>query len=81
MSPLFLSLLLAAAPSAQQAQQLAQSKSWEDLYLAYSAADPKGYSEADRKAISGPLLKGCEALVGNDAIMAYSLGERSVAFE
>jgi hypothetical protein len=81
MSPLLLTLLLAAAPSAQQAQKLAQRKSWEDLYLAYSAADPKGYSDADRKAIAGPLLKGCEALVANDAVMAYSLGERSVAFE
>jgi len=81
MSPLLLTLLLAAAPSPQQAQKLAQGKAWEDLYLAYSAADPKGYSEADRKAIAGPLLKGCEALVANDAVMAYSLGERSVAFE
>ncbi len=82
MSPLLLTaLLLAAAPSPQRAQQLAKSKSWEDLYLAYSAADPNGYSEADRKAIAAPLLKGCEALVGNDAVMAYSLGERSVAFE
>lgn len=81
MSPLLLSLLLAAAPSAQQAQKLAQSKSWEDLYLAYSAADPKAYSDTDRKAIAGPLLKGCEALVAGDAVMAYSLAERSVAFE
>jgi len=81
MSPLLLALLLTAAPSPQQAQQLAKTQAWEDLYLAYSAADPKGYSDADRKAIAGPLLKGCEALVANDAVMAYSLGERSVAFE
>ncbi|HYH96269.1 MAG TPA: hypothetical protein VD972_09870, partial [Hyalangium sp.] len=63
MSPLLLALLLTAAPSPQQAQQLAKTQAWEDLYLAYSAADPKGYSDADRKAIAGPLLKGCEALV------------------
>jgi hypothetical protein len=81
MSPLLLTLLLAAAPPPERAQQLAKAKAWEDLYLAYSAADPKGYPDADRKAIAGPLLKGCEALAGNDAVMAYSLGERSVAFE
>lgn len=81
MSPLLLTLLLTAAPPPERAQQLAKSKAWEDLYLAYSAADPNGYSEADRKAIAGPLLKGCEALAGSDAVMAYSLGERSVAFE
>ncbi|WP_224248051.1 peptidase MA family metallohydrolase [Hyalangium gracile] len=82
MSALLLALLLTASPpSAQKAQQLAKSKAWEDLYLTYSSADPKGYPEAERKAIAGPLLKGCEALVGNDAVMAYSLGERAVAFE
>jgi Peptidase MA superfamily len=81
MSPLLLALLLTAAPPPARAQQLAKSKAWEDLYLAYSAADPSGYPDADRKAIAGPLLKGCEALAGNDAVMAYSLGERSVAFE
>jgi hypothetical protein len=81
MSPLLLALLLTATPPPGRAQQLAKSKAWEDLYLAYSAADPNGYSDADRKAIAAPLLKGCEALAGNDAVMAYSLGERSVAFE
>jgi hypothetical protein len=81
MSPLLLALLLTAAPPPQRAQQLAKDKAWEDLYLAYSAADPKGYPDAQRKAIAGPLLKGCEALLTNDAVMAYSLAERSVAFE
>jgi hypothetical protein len=81
MSPLLLALLLTASPPPGRAQQLAKSKAWEDLYLAYSAADPNGYSDADRKAIAAPLLKGCEALAGKDAVMAYSLGERSVAFE
>ncbi|MDY7233019.1 peptidase MA family metallohydrolase [Hyalangium rubrum] len=81
MSPLLLALLLTAAPPPQQAQQLAKAKKWEDLYLAYSSADPTGYSDEQRKAIAGPLLKGCEALVANDAVMAFSLGDRSVAFE
>jgi hypothetical protein len=81
MSPLLLALLLTAAPPPQRAQQLAKDKAWEELYLAYSAADPKGYADPQRKAIAGPLLKGCEALVANDAVMAYSLAERSVAFE
>ncbi|WP_224364119.1 peptidase MA family metallohydrolase [Hyalangium versicolor] len=82
MSTLLLTLLLAAAPPpASKAQQLAKDKAWEDLYLAYSSVDPKGYPPAERKAIAGPLLKGCEALVANDAVMAYSLGERAVAFE
>jgi hypothetical protein len=81
MSPLLLALLLAAAPPAQRAQQLAKTKAWEDLYLTYSAADPKGYPDEERKAIAGPLRKGCEALLASDAVMAYSLGERAVAFE
>lgn len=81
MSPLLLALLLTAAPSPQRAQQLAKAKAWEDLYLAYSSADPKGYPDAQRKTIAGPLLKGCEALLASDAVMAYSLAERSVAFE
>jgi hypothetical protein len=81
MSSLLLALLLAAAPPPQRAQQLARSKAWEELYLAYSAADPKGYSGADRKAIAGPLLQGCEALLASDAVMAYSLGERAALFE
>lgn len=82
MSSLLLALLLTAAPPpASKALQLAKDKAWEDLYLAYSSADPKGYSAADRKTVAGPLLKGCEALVGSDAVMAYSLGERAAAFE
>ncbi|MBN1208661.1 MAG: hypothetical protein JXB05_27620 [Myxococcaceae bacterium] len=78
---LLLALLLAAAPPPQRAQQLAKAKAWEDLYLAYSAADPQGYPPNQRKLIAGPLLKGCEALVKSDAVMAFSLGERAVAFE
>ncbi len=42
---------------------------------------PRSTRTPDRKAIAGPLLKGCEALLANDAVMAYSLAERAVAFE
>jgi hypothetical protein len=78
---LLAAFVLSAAPSPQQAQQLASKGEWEELYLAYSAADPSGYAAPQRKSIAGPLLKGCEALAASDAVMAYSLGERSVAFE
>ncbi|ADO74300.1 peptidase MA family metallohydrolase [Stigmatella aurantiaca] len=81
MNPHLLALLLAASPPPQRAQQLAQEKAWEELYLAYSTASPQDYPEAQRKAIAKPLLKGCETLVASDAVMAYSLGERAVAFE
>lgn len=80
-SSLLAAFLLAAAPPAQKAQELAHDGAWEELYLAYSAADPKGYPAAQRHSVAGPLLKGCEALAASDAVMAYSLGERSVAFE
>ncbi len=81
MNTFLIALLLTAAPPPERAQQLAQKKAWEELYLAYSATDPKEYPEDQRKAIAGPLLKGCEALAKRDAVMAYSLGERAVAFE
>jgi hypothetical protein len=81
MSPHLLALVLAAAPPPERAQQLAQQKAWEELYLAYAAASPQDFPEAQRKAIAKPLMKGCEALVAGDAVMAYSLGERAVAFE
>ncbi|SET34019.1 peptidase MA family metallohydrolase [Stigmatella erecta] len=81
MSPHLLALVLAASPPLERAQQLAQQKAWEELYLAYATASPQDYPEAQRKAIAKPLLKGCEALLAGDAVMAYSLGERAVAFE
>jgi hypothetical protein len=73
-------LAAAPAPAAEKAHSLASQKAWEDLYLAFAAADPKGYGEKDRAAIGGDLAKGCSALLARDAVMAYSLGERASAF-
>jgi hypothetical protein len=83
MRALLLAALLSAnpPPPPAQAQKLAAQRAWEDLYLAYSSADPKGYEAPQRRTIAASLLKGCEALAGSDAVMAYSLGERAVAFE
>ncbi|RYZ37773.1 MAG: hypothetical protein EOO71_26745 [Myxococcaceae bacterium] len=80
-TPLIALLLLAAAPPPQKARELAAQKQWEELYLAYAAASPADYEEAQRPGVAGPLLKGCEALLAEDAVMAYSLGERAVAFQ
>lgn len=73
-----LALSLAAAPSAAQATALAKAKSWEELYLGFAAVSADSVSKADRPKIAGALLKGCLALEGDDAVMAYSLGEKSV---
>jgi hypothetical protein len=80
-TPLIALMLLAAAPPAQKAKELAAQKEWEELYLAFAAADPSGYPEEQRPSVAAPLLKGCEALLAGDAVMAYSLGERAVAFQ
>ncbi|RKH34824.1 peptidase MA family metallohydrolase [Corallococcus sicarius] len=80
-TPFIAILLLAAAPPPQKAKELAAQKQWEELYLAFAAADPSAYPEAQRPLVAGPLLKGCEALLAEDAVMAYSLGERAVAFQ
>lgn len=83
MRALLSALLLAAAPppSAQKAKELAARGAWEELYLAFASGDVAGVPEAQRRAISGALLKGCEALLPEDAVMAYSLGERAGAFD
>ncbi|WNG60657.1 hypothetical protein F0U59_42570 [Archangium gephyra] len=78
---LLLSLLSANPPTPAQAQKLAAERAWEDLYLAWSSVDPKGYSQPDRRTIAASLLKGCEALASSDGVMAYSLGERAVLYE
>jgi hypothetical protein len=74
-------LLAAAPPSAQKARELASSQSWEELYLAFSATSPASYSKADAAAVAAALLSGCRALEGSDGVMAYSLGEKAVAFQ
>ncbi|NMO22209.1 hypothetical protein HPC49_37750 [Pyxidicoccus fallax] len=83
MRTLLLALLIAAAPppSAQKAKELAARRAWEELYLAFAAGDVAGVPEAQRRTISGALLKGCEALLVEDAVMAYSLSERAVVFD
>lgn len=75
-----LTLCLTAAPSAAQAEAFAKGAQWEELYLAFAAVQPKGYSAKDGKRVALALAKGCEALVASDAVMAVSLGEKSVAF-
>jgi len=76
-----LAALLAAAPPASKADSLAAGKQWEELYLAFAAVAPDGYGEADKKRVARALAQGCTALLAEDAVMAYSLGEKSVAFE
>lgn len=75
-----LALTLTAAPTAAQAAALAKAKSWEELYLGFAAATPESASKAERPKIAAALLQGCLALQGDDPVMAYSLGEKSVAF-
>jgi hypothetical protein len=74
-------LVLAAAPTAQTAEQLAQGSKWDELYLAFSSAKPDGFPAAERPRIAHALEQGCRALLGSDAVMAYSLGDRAAAFE
>ncbi|ATB50000.1 peptidase MA family metallohydrolase [Corallococcus macrosporus] len=84
MSPaaLLSALLLAAAPPspAQKAKSLSASRSWEELYLAFSAGDADDVPAAQRGAVSAALHKGCEALKHEDPVMAYSLGERAAVY-
>ncbi|WNG44702.1 hypothetical protein F0U60_11830 [Archangium minus] len=83
MRALLLAALLSAnpPPTPAQAQKLAAQRAWEDLYLAWSSVDPKGYTPPQRRTIAASLIKGCEALAGDDAVMAFSLGERAALFE
>lgn len=76
-----LAALLAAAPPASKADSLAAGKQWEELYLAFAATAPDGYAAADKRRVARALAAGCAALLPEDAVMAYSLGEKSVAFE
>jgi tetratricopeptide (TPR) repeat protein len=75
-----LTLWLSAAPTAADATRLAKSHSWEELYLAWAAVDAKGYRKKDAAAIGKALAQGCAALLGEDAVMAYALGEKGAAF-
>lgn len=73
-------LLSAPLPPASQARQLAESKKWDDLYLAFSSVRPDGYPAADRQTIGAALLDGARGLAGVDPVMAVSLAERAVVF-
>lgn len=75
-----LSLTLAATPGAAQAEGFAARAEWEELYLAFAAAQPKAFKGKDSQRIARALQKGCDALLATDAVMAFSLGEKSVAF-
>lgn len=75
-----LTLALTASPTAAQAAAWAQGKQWEELYLGFAAAAPEGSAKGERAKIAQALLAGCLALQGEDAVMAFSLGEKSVAF-
>lgn len=73
-------LLLGAAPTAGDAEQLAAKKQWDDLYLAWAAQKPDAFGDDDKKRIAKALGKGCVALASSDAVMAQSLGEKAVQF-
>ncbi|MDP2273777.1 MAG: peptidase MA family metallohydrolase [Archangium sp.] len=75
-----LALTLTASPTAAQAAAFAKGKQWEELYLAFAAASPESTPKGDRGKIAQALLAGCRALEVDDAVMAFSLGEKSVAF-
>lgn len=82
MHALLLAVALAATPTpSSKGRELAKAERWEELYLAYSAADPTAYSKAERKELGAFLVKGARALQKDDAIMAYSLAELAVGFD
>ena len=74
-------LISGAPPNAAKAESLAKARQWEELYLAFAAADVKTYSDDDKKTIGALLAKGCFALEKNDAVMAYSLGDKAAQFD
>ncbi len=80
MHPLLVALVLAAPPTASIAEQQAKAQQWDELYLGFGAVGPKGYSSKDQKRIGQALGRGCLALLDSDAVLASSLGEKSVAF-
>jgi tetratricopeptide (TPR) repeat protein len=81
MLQLALALVLTAPPPVGKALDLAKAGSWEELYLGYAAAPAKDYPAADRKKLGEALGKGCVALAGSDAVMAFGLGEKAVEME
>ena len=73
-------LLAGPKPPAAQAVEWARAQKWEELYLAFAAVSPQAYAKSEQPVVAKALAQGCLALLGDDAVMAYSLGEKSVAF-
>lgn len=76
-----LATLLSAPPGAAKAVELAKAHQWEELYLAFASGKAADYPKKDRPKIARALAQGCQALQGDDATLAFSLGDRSVELE
>ncbi len=74
-------LVLSATPTAVDAESMATKKQWDELYLAWASVKTDAVPDTDKKRVAKALGKGCVALLASDAVMAQSLGEKSVAFE
>lgn len=72
--------LLAAAPTQKTAVHLERTRQWDELYLAFAAQKPDTFPAADRARIGKSLEEGCKALLDSDAVLAYSLGDKALAF-
>lgn len=75
-----LSLVLMAEPAGKTATALASTQAWDQLYLTFASVDPRKVPAKDARSIASALARGCEALLSTDAVLAFSLGEKSVAF-
>jgi hypothetical protein len=77
--------LLCAAPTPPttlaKAEAMVKDKQWEDLYLAFATAAPSAYQKSELPRLAKALSTGCAALLADDAVLANSLGEKSVVFE
>lgn len=77
----FVSVALAAGPTAADAKRLADSGAWDELYVTWSSVKPSGYKARDAKRIGATLAEGCAALLGEDAALAWGLADKAVAFD
>lgn len=78
--PLCLGVVLAAAPPAARALELAKAKQWDELYLQFATAKPEAYPRGDQARLAEALAQGCAALLPADAVLAQSLGAKSAEF-
>ncbi len=82
MRALALAIVLASTPApVQKARDLAKTRAWEELYLAFAAGAPERYEPAERAELSKLLAQGAAALEKSDPVMAFSLAERAALFE